>query len=456
MPAELSESDARALLERAAATIDVEPAAPVTLTGLPEPRARHWPAAVAAAAAVLLVVTGAVLINRHRASAPDTTVTGPVVEHAYHYGRHRMPSLFGYTSAEAERLLEARGLRVRVAMEPTICNVPGQVLRADPPQGDPVSKGTVVHLSVAMDGNQTLPPPHGGTCGGEPGWRKVWGLIRFARGLGPAPAFADTVTARVRSDTTVLSSTTLSAASAARPGDWATCGHAGCHSALAGVAQMATALPERVNGIPPVPYINARYEDPCTPNAVPGSGLWLWQEIPTDGRFCPTSRVAITQDSHGRITGVTYYVPPSRAARQKPPAVDPVRAVAARRFVAWARGRRQPPSFAPRVRDLLAGQRYPRLPLWNNTPTNPRSWEECSGALLVRCQAGPLAAIRRQSGPLGVHGAGSLCAGEGILPKGYPPGPDLIVLAPRSSCPHMEVDLWIDAKGAIHAVDLVP
>ena len=56
-----TEDDARRLLEKAAATIDVDDTAPMTLTGLPEPRPHRWPV-LAAAAAVVLAIGGGYLV----------------------------------------------------------------------------------------------------------------------------------------------------------------------------------------------------------------------------------------------------------------------------------------------------------------------------------------------------------------------------------------------------------
>ncbi len=50
MPTEdFDEVQARSLLAKAAATIDVDDTAPMTLTGLPEPGHRRWPVLAAAA-----------------------------------------------------------------------------------------------------------------------------------------------------------------------------------------------------------------------------------------------------------------------------------------------------------------------------------------------------------------------------------------------------------------------
>lgn len=61
----VTESEARRLLGAAAATIEVDDPAPLTLTGLPEPRPhRRWSVLVAVAASVVLLASAAWVVAR--------------------------------------------------------------------------------------------------------------------------------------------------------------------------------------------------------------------------------------------------------------------------------------------------------------------------------------------------------------------------------------------------------
>lgn len=82
-----TENEARQLLARAAATIDVADDAPLTLTGLPDPRPRRWPVLAAAAAVVLAIGAGFLVAQQlgddpGQPPAPATSPTDRRVEAA--------------------------------------------------------------------------------------------------------------------------------------------------------------------------------------------------------------------------------------------------------------------------------------------------------------------------------------------------------------------------------------
>lgn len=301
----VSEDAARALLARAADTVDVDPSASLTLTGLPEPGRRRWPAVAAAAAAVALLVTGVVWINgRHDGVVDPSRPSGVPVERAHDYGPHRMPAVLGYTGAEAKRLLEQRGLQVRIDRENRRCALDDQVLSATPAPGEPIEAGATAELRVARATRSI-------DCHGEINWHVIMPLIRFALGRGPAPRFADKVVAQVvDADGHPVVSTTLTAKEAAQPDQWIACVAEACHSAIGGLAALITDRVGTLNGHAQIPFINAtpRGVGSCPPERK-AAAEEIWLETPTDGTFCANDTFAFDRDEQGRITRVVYTEP---------------------------------------------------------------------------------------------------------------------------------------------------
>lgn len=180
MPADdaLTHDDARRLLRLAADTIDVSNVADAPLTPASRwSRDRHHPFAIAAAVVVLLIGGGLVWKGfDHDAGPPPTEPrnTGPV------------PTVLGYERDDAVELLEDAGFIVTVAGI-NGCGPIGYATDTVPGTGRSTTDGRVTLRYV-----QAAPP----NAGCDPGAPSLLGLelLAFARGVGPAPPFADQVT----------------------------------------------------------------------------------------------------------------------------------------------------------------------------------------------------------------------------------------------------------------------
>ena len=219
----LTEDQARDLLQRAAATIEVATdAAPAPAAGR-----QRWGRAVLAAAviAVLVATVGIAVLLRDdddRAKAADPAT--PLAE-------VRIPSLLGYTRPEARVELERLGLRAEIVGEAgRYCSVLADpVLGTTPDPGTVVPAGSTVVLKGAGPGGPAAECEYGAGVGEV--------LLRFARGLGPAPVAPTGVT--VRTDEGRVH---LATAEARDPASWKVCRGQVCRSPL-------QALVERVDAV---------------------------------------------------------------------------------------------------------------------------------------------------------------------------------------------------------------
>ncbi|GAA3670527.1 hypothetical protein GCM10022237_32890 [Nocardioides ginsengisoli] len=168
--------------------------------------------------------------------------------------------------------------------------------------------------------------------------------------------------------------------------------------------------------------------------------------------------IAVLVVAIGRL-GVDRAVPdavPSPAPRvPTAPALDPARATAAETFIAWARGRGAAPRFAARVRNMLAGADHFGAPRWNDRPGERASWAGCSGLGFPDCGLDPVAVVLREPGRPRIAAGRPPCA-DGALPVRYAgAGADIVRLeAPGGGCAGWVVELWIDHRGEIYAVNL--
>lgn len=466
-PTEPTEQEARELLARAAATIDVADHAPLTLTGLPEPAPRRWPLLVAVAASVVLVAGGGWVVaaqvgNGDKSNGPATpTATDTAgLEHERTFSAARMPSVLGYTQDEATDLLmgRGRGIEVRVRARHDGCNVEDMVVGADVPVGSVLKPGSTVTLTVVKPGMIV-------DCIGEPDWPDTWALARFARGLDGPPELADDVDLSVLRDDEVIGSDRRSAATLSEPDGWTVCGSDECHSVLGGFARMLS--DPAVWSYAGTPSVVVEDNSQCPAVGRPSLGpsqYQVWVEVPVDGVFCPATSLVVTTDGDGRIAGVELRLPAEpEGSDLTEPELDAnmQRLSAARQFVTWARGDGEPPAFATSV-DLLYRNRM-MSELSGTEATERDLWLGCSKADSLPCvprTANPLWVIADYKGPVvQTPERAVMCVSHDPLP---PPldtaaATDLVRLdQPEARNCHdaWAVELWIDADGRIYAVNL--
>lgn len=188
----MDESEVRRLLAGAAATVEVAVRAPLTLTGMPDPEALHrrrWLGAMAAAAVLVLIIgVTAWALGRQAGTSPEPAPrpTGDPVETEHAFEAGQMPSYLGFDRADAVADLKARGVRVEVVEQPTDCSLRDVVTSTSPGPGAPLPTEEWDSVTLWV----TAPAQ---TEGCFDSWPDAWKLLRFARGLGPPPEFADEV-----------------------------------------------------------------------------------------------------------------------------------------------------------------------------------------------------------------------------------------------------------------------
>lgn len=442
MSDELSEERARVLLARAAATIEADSPEP-----LPLPR-RRGPSllagAAAAAAAVVLIVGLVVLVgrtgdDRPRPVGPD----GRPVEREHRYDDDRMPPLLGADVDPAVAELEGRGLKVRVIERRAICWPVGVVTRTTPAPGQPVAAGAEVRLQVTV-------PLDSIDCVGEPDNHRALGLLRFARGWADVPRLAPRVALSVDGGAAVeVAGADLRDPEAPA---WTLCEDGGgpCHAAPALLRELATRTPVDLGPGARLPAVRVGRGAPgCGPDEVLG---FVTVDRGNGSAACPREAVWWTTDDEGRIDAVRMTVlPPDPQV-----APDRVRAAAAGRFVAWARGTGPAPAFADRVRNMLGGQDHFGAPRWNDRPDDRGSWAGCSGLGFPDCGIDPIATILHFTGDVAAAAGRAACGTGSPLPARYATATDDIVrLFPRGArCEGWLVELWIDARGEVYGVNL--
>ncbi len=252
----------------------------------PRPRAgrARWPAAVALATG--LTAAGLVVAL----ARPDPPPSD-------HLDDDQVPSLFGYDGPAAARLLEGRGLEVRV--EPfRSCEVLDRVVASDPPAGTTYDRGdrVVVYTSLPVSNN----------CVPRYEYREAaWRFLDFANGRGAAPAFAPRVWVYPDDGHRLV----LTDAAAADPDTWADTGvFTEVRSASADVALLS----ERplLYAVPALRVVGAaddlgRCGVPATAVAGRADALAVLVR-PADRAGC-SLRLELYRDRAGRIEGVALY-----------------------------------------------------------------------------------------------------------------------------------------------------
>ncbi|KAA1421668.1 PASTA domain-containing protein [Nocardioides humilatus] len=405
---------ARRLLARAAETIEVDPAAPLTLAGLPEPQPRRWPV-LAAAAAVVLLIGGGFLVSRQLGDDPSPA-PAPAIDHTTDaVPADQLPGLIGLTQEEATRLLEERGLAVQVTKQPEGCNVPDTVVGSTPPVGAHVDAGDTVTIRV-------IRPQQVIDCVGDVPWHYIWDIVRYARGIGDAPESL----AEASVDDDVLERI---------------------------AAMLDQSWPQDAS-----PFVAARWpsgSDICGGGRDTFSGdLRFWVEIPIDGPFCPAQYVDVELGSRG-IDAVRFWEPTTITTDELEPTLE--RLTSAQQFVKWARGTGPAPAFADRVRVMFLGGGAFGSTGWVDDPEGRGYYSGCSGLGFPNCGLDPVAMIYNYKGVVVPTRGRSVCADGGEVPKRFAEAPEDVVRLEEpepADCEHAwAVELWIDADGVIYGVN---
>ncbi|MEZ0577127.1 PASTA domain-containing protein [Nocardioides sp. MH1] len=470
MPAEdPKETRARVLLARAAETIDVAPAAPLTLTGLPEPRARRWPV-LAAAAAVLVAAGGGWFVAQRTGDVEPGPADRSVVERPHPISGGEMPAVIGMTVAEARHVLEARGLRVDARRDNSTCAPDGTVVLTEPAVGRPVAPGRTVRLSVT-DESARQGGPIMAAC--RASGAVVWDLVRFAQGLAGPPALAPEVELSLRGAAT----STLSAADAADPSRWTVCDDEACHSALAAITEMLTrpsygGVPSGfVYGSPYLTVQDLRWPGASMPwtcfdqDGADATRTWDYAVYlrPADAADCdgvtpPVLGIRLVRGAVAEVSILATRTAADDEADQEAGAHDAAAEATATAFVAWARGGGPAPRFADEVRVMLGGYEA-RDPMTD--PADRDAWRlACPPTMSAPCPRSALDVLDAYDGPVVQSPtlASGCSAHPGALPKELRLAAEQDVVRldqpePRGCADAWSVELWIDDAGAIYAVD---
>jgi hypothetical protein len=467
-----TEEETRQLLARAAATIEVDETAPMTLTGLPEPHHRRWPV-LAAAAAVVLAIGGGLLVTQQLGDDP-APAPAPVdrtgvadrepVEQEHVVGDDEMPSLLGYTEDEATELLEARGYTVQMRKQYSCDQPAGYVLGSDPGPGTVLAAGDRVRLRVTAG-----PSPAVRCRVATDTWQQVLDLARFARGLGSAPDFPDQVSIAVGEGEYVE----LTAEQAADAANWVLCGGGECHSALAALEQILTS-PVGMDGFLAQTHLVVTDDltvpfngpDPvCLTPAPIELGLryhlptYVYVDYPIDGiRLCPPPPVLQIEWTKGhRISAVRLRLAVETEETSEPLEPTAERKAAAEQFVSWARGDGPAPQFADRVRVLFNGGPAFGSTGWTSEPENRGTYSGCSGLGFPDCFLDPVAMIYRYDGLVVPTAGRSICPGGGEVPERFAEAEQDVVRLeepePANCRTAWAVELWIDEDGMVYGVN---
>lgn len=409
----VTEAEARRLLGAAAATIEVTKPAPLTLTGLPEPRPhRRWSLLLAVAACVALVTGTAWVVARQLGDGeqvPPAPVERPSGAHAY--GPGKVPPVVGATVAEARGALTAAGYRVVVEELPSCADPAGHVRLTVPAAGVALPAAGRVRILVSADA--------GADCVERPASGAVWALVRQARGFaGPA-----------------------------------VCGNGDCAAVLATLAELST-RPERLEvaeydeadlrcleGGPALPAGQRRF-----------SVHVAWQAARSTG-VCPRPPLVQVDVAGDRIAAVRVRGPlPASAESTTVAEPSAARSAAARQFVRWARTGEAPPPFATRVHNRTPGF----VTEWNDQPADRTTWSGCSGLGFPGCLLDPVAAAYHSRGAVEVATGTPPCGGSAADSLDASAGDVVRVSAPGFACDGWAVLLWMHDDGVIYAVTVMP
>lgn len=439
----LTETEARDLLARAAATIDVPPGAPLSVA--PRRRRRWLAPAVAAAVAVLLIAGGALVLvdgpSPGRAPTTEPAASGDGAADA-----ERIPSVFGYDGEAAETMLAEHGLQVS-REEAYNCRLPGRADRTEPAAGTRFRRGDQVTLLVTE-----LDPS--ADCAIRLAWQGLaWQLLDFANGRGAAPEFASTVDVYVNGTRSVLS------------GDEAVDADSWNPNPALGLLAAATRQQVRGGGTSITPLLTVRTNGSrslCGGQGLPSSlagrkSLWLSIALPTDG-FSGCTFANVYQTS-GRIDAVVVRTWGTLAeGEESAPEQDPDPDSVGARFLAYARGEANVAPTADGVR-LYLGNKYQRT-ITAEAARDPESWEMCATPYAERgCGMSAVTTLRDfPDRPAVTDFVPVLCLETLTDTITSDLGSGMVVFGPaepRSCAEDFAVQIWSNDDGVITAVNLL-
>jgi hypothetical protein len=433
----LTETEARHLLQQAADTIEVAPAA------LPQPtrgRRRHVILGAAAAAALIAGGLGLAGLQRH-GSTPVAPTPGDRVS---------VPSVFGYDVTGAGRLVTAAGLHPVTHRLRTCGEVSGRALRTRPAAGTRLSAGSSVTLVVAAGG---LPCP--GPVPPFADREQPWRLVDLATGSGPTPSFADRVVLRVNHQKPV----TVSGVAAVDPDAWPVCDSTqpACPGSALDVIGYALAHPLTAHGKPITPRLltgSTRTGDVffSIGYAFNGSDVFArWEIVERIDRSGDVAAVRLTYDGSSDPTSAS-----TAAGSVTGPDPDGI----GHRFVDFARGNSDSLPIDTPVALYLGHQRVATT--GDGDSSVRASWRVCRQYAGRICPFSALDTLASYDGPLRLadHPATPAPCLATLVPT--PPtdagGTHVAVVLPAGTTTCLdgfEVDVYSNDVGQIVAVDLV-
>jgi hypothetical protein len=426
----LTDTEARNLLHQAADTIEIGPATPFAT---PPPKRGYW-LPVVAAAVLVLVVVGGMLVWRTHQPVPVDRPHSPVT----------IPATVGYPTRFAVSLLRQRGLEPEVHTR-TACRDRGRAIETRPSAGTAVSPGSRVVLVAAT--TAPLPCPSSPTNAARD---EAWQLVDLARGVG-SPAFADQVELSVDKQPSV----TVSGFDATDPANWPVCNSPHCPgTALDAIRSQLEESHIFLEAQPrPRPWLVGSAS----------SAITFYLDYPKDGIFPLPWTIQEYVDSDGNVMAVHLSTRRTFGITEPPSLVGHDPTGIARHFVDFADGLADSPPVDTPVR-LYLGHRYVRT-LSSDRASDREAWSVCRpGYAAATCPFSAIDTLREyvdSRGRLRVTPPPSRDDPSCLALLGGPPkdtgGNHVIAIEPehKSCVDTFEIDVYSNDVGQIVAVDLL-
>lgn len=426
----LTETEARELLQRAAATIEVRPGAPIDATAS---RTRRWAVPlVTAAAVVLALVIGFAIADRNDGASPSPA---PPVPHVT-----AVPSVFAFDADSAERMLSGLGLRVTRETIRTCEYAGGRAVRTSPEAGAPISRGQAVRLFVTETAS-------GADC--PVADTLAWKVLDFANGRGPSPAFASRVVAYVNGQRTTLTGTEAADVRTWKQG-----------TALAALTALTRQVSQYRDAEPYLAITTGTRSSTCgTSQGIPaelrGRRSYLMEiALPTAGADHTCHSANVYTERNGSIDAIVVRVSDGAPQRAEGHEVLPSAARIAAKFLAFARSERDRVPLGAQVKLFVGGELYNVI----DHPEIRRNWtySPCSG---VRCDVHVLPFDKTRSANMRTVDAMPSCiqSEQGLTPAAAGAVNSVVLTepGPEACFAASGVQLWFDDAGRIVAINLL-